>query len=89
MAEQPSKLQAVQLAKEELREVDSEAIAAYVEAQFGIAIKPAIVTVLLASLRERETLEQIRRKARVEHKRLRAEKGEEEKPRKKRQEASS
>jgi hypothetical protein len=36
------------------------------------------VTVLLASLRERETLEHNRRKARLELERLRAEKGEEE-----------
>ena len=64
MAEQLSKLQAVQLARIALGGADSEAIAAYVEAHFGMRMKPAIVKVLLASLRERETLEQNRRKAR-------------------------
>jgi hypothetical protein len=44
-------------------------------------MKPAIVSVLLASLREREYLEQIRRKAQAEIKRLQAERVEPEKPR--------
>jgi hypothetical protein len=82
MAEQPSKLEVVRRAKEELGAADAETIAAHVEARFGMKIKPAIVRVLLASLRERETLEQNRRKARVELERLRAEEGENENPRK-------
>jgi hypothetical protein len=83
MSEQLSKLEAVRLVKATLGNVDAETIAAYLEAHFGMAIKPVIVTVLLGSLRERETLDLNRRKARVELERLRAEKGEEEKPDKK------
>jgi hypothetical protein len=75
MPEQTSKLEAVRLAKVELGEASAEEIAVFVGRQFGIKMKPAIVSVLLASLAEREYLEQIRRKAQVEIKQLRSEKG--------------
>jgi hypothetical protein len=84
MSEQSSKLEAVRIARETLGEVDAGAIAAHVETHFGLKMKPAIVTVLLASLKERETLEQVRRKAQAEMKKLREQRGQDEKtPRKK------
>ncbi len=83
MSEQPSKLEAVRRARQDLGEADSEAMARYIEARFGMMMKPAIVAVLLGSLRERETLEQVRRKAQAEMERLRAKQAEEDRPGKK------
>jgi hypothetical protein len=57
MSEVPSKLEAVRLARERLGDAPAQQIAALVEAHFGVVIKPAIVAVLLASLRERESLQ--------------------------------
>jgi hypothetical protein len=79
MSEQLSKLEALRLARLALGGTDSEAIAAYIDANLGITIKPAMVAVVFASLREREKLEQNRRKARVELERLRTEQVEAEK----------
>jgi hypothetical protein len=57
MSEVPSKLEAVRLAKERLGEAPAAEVAAFVEAAFGLKMQPAIVAVLLASLRERESLQ--------------------------------
>jgi hypothetical protein len=59
----PTKLEAVRRAKEQRGDAPAAEIAAFVEAAFGLTIPPAIVTVLLASLREREALEASKRKA--------------------------
>jgi hypothetical protein len=63
MTQGPSKLEAVRQAKEQLGEPTAEEIAVFVEGTYGLKVAPAIVTVLLASLREREALEQSKRKA--------------------------
>jgi hypothetical protein len=68
-----SKLEVVKLAREQLGDVPSPQIAAHIEATFGLEIQPAIVTVLLASLREREHLEASRRRVQEEMGRIRAE----------------
>ncbi len=52
-----TQLEAVRAAKEQLGDVTAGELAAYVAEVFGLTIKPAIVTVLLGSLREREELE--------------------------------
>jgi hypothetical protein len=70
-----SKLEAVKLAQQQLGTGTSEEIAALVSANFGMEIKPAIVTVLLASLREREQLEQSRQKALEAIEKVKAEQG--------------
>jgi hypothetical protein len=57
------KLEAVRLAKGRLGDVPPAEIAAYVEANFGLILKPAIVAVLLASLLEREQLEASKKRA--------------------------
>ena len=57
MSEVPSKLEAVRLARERLGEAPAAEVAAFVEANFGLKMQPAIVAVLLASLRERESLQ--------------------------------
>ena len=57
MSEVPSKLEAVRLARERLGEAPPAEVAAFVEANFGLTIQPAIAAVLLASLRERESLQ--------------------------------
>jgi hypothetical protein len=59
----PSKLEAVRLARERLGEAPAQEMAACVQASFGIRLEPAIVAVLPASLRERECLEQSKRRA--------------------------
>ena len=69
------KLEAVKIAKEQLGARTSEEIAAFVSANFGVQIKPAIVTVLLASLREREQLDQSRRNALEAIEKAKAEQG--------------
>jgi hypothetical protein len=76
MSEGPSKLEAVRLAKERLGEAPAQAVADFIESRFGLKMQPAIVTVLLASLRERELLEQSRRKAHEVIERARAEQAE-------------
>jgi hypothetical protein len=63
MAQVPSKLEAVRLAKERLGEAPAQDVAAFVEASFGLGLKPAAVAVLLASLRERDELERSKRRA--------------------------
>src|SRR5262249_52610850 len=57
MSEAPSKLEAVRQARERLGEAPPAEVAAYVEANFGLKMQPAIAAVLLASLRERESLQ--------------------------------
>ncbi len=78
-----TKLEAVRLAREQLGEASPSQIAAHIETTFGLKIQPPIVTVLLASLREREQLELSRRKAQEEMVRLRAEQASQKKPRRK------
>jgi hypothetical protein len=63
MAQAMSKVEAVRLAKEHRGEASAQEIAVFIERNYGLSIPPAIVTVLLASLREREALEQSKRKA--------------------------
>jgi hypothetical protein len=70
-----SKLEAVKLAQQQLKTGTSEEIAAFISANFGVKIKPAIVTVLLASLREREQLELSRRNALEAIEKAKAEQG--------------
>jgi hypothetical protein len=69
------KLEAVKLAQQQLGTCTSEEIAAFVSENFGVKIKPAIVTVLLASLREREQLDQSRRNALEAIEKAKAEQG--------------
>jgi hypothetical protein len=57
MSQPPSKLEAVRLAKERLGEAPAAEVAAFVETNFGLKMRPAIAAVLLASLRERESLQ--------------------------------
>jgi hypothetical protein len=76
MSEGPSKLEAVRLAKERLGEAPAQAMADFIESQLGLKVQPAIVTVLLASLREREHLEQSKLKAEEVIQRARAEQAE-------------
>jgi hypothetical protein len=59
----PTKLEAVRMAKDQCGDAPAAEIARFVERAFGMTIAPAIVTVLLASLREREALEASKRKA--------------------------
>jgi hypothetical protein len=73
MSAGPSKLEAARLAKEYLGESPAQDLVAFIEASFGLKIQPAIATVLLASLRERETLGQSRLKAMEAIKNARAE----------------
>lgn len=73
MTSTPTKLEAVRLAREQLGDAPSPQLAAFVESTFGLTIQPTIVTVLLASLREREHLELSRRKAQEEMERASAE----------------
>ena len=63
MSEVPSKLEAVRLARERLGEAPAAEVAAFVETAFGVKMQPAIAAVLLASLRERECLEESKRRA--------------------------
>jgi hypothetical protein len=49
--------EAVWMAKESLGEATSAELSAYIQETFGLAIKPAIVTVLLGTLQERATLD--------------------------------
>jgi hypothetical protein len=84
MGQAMSKLEAVKLAKEHLGEASAQEIAVFIERNYGLSISPAIVTVLLASLREREALEQSKRKAMELIEKARAEQGESgKKPRRK------
>jgi hypothetical protein len=63
MSQPLSKLEAVRQARERLGEAPAAEVAAFVETNFGLKIKPAIAAVLLASLRERECLEECKRRA--------------------------
>jgi hypothetical protein len=54
---------AVRMAKEALGDVPPQDLAAYITAQFGIIVKPVIVTITLASLHEKEKLNQSRQRA--------------------------
>ncbi len=56
-------VEAVGLAKERLGDVTCAELAAYIQEHFGLTIKPAIVTVLLGNLQEREVLDQSGRAA--------------------------
>jgi hypothetical protein len=52
-----SQKEAVWMAKETLGEASSADLAAYIQENFGLAIKPQIVTVLLGSIQERAALD--------------------------------
>jgi hypothetical protein len=49
--------EAVRLAKESLGEATSAELSVYIQEAFGLAIKPAIVTVLLGTIQERTALD--------------------------------
>jgi len=70
-------VEAVRLAKEKLGEVTSAELAAYVKEAFGLTIKPAIMTVLLGTLQEREALERSGKEALEKLQRWKAENPEE------------
>ena len=63
MADGATKLDAVRRARERLGAVTPKEMATYIEAEFGIRLEPAIVSVLLAMLAEREHLAARRRRA--------------------------
>jgi hypothetical protein len=73
MSETPSKLEAVRLARERLGEAPAAQVAAFVEANFGLKMQPAIAAVLLASLRERESLQASQARAMATIEQVRAE----------------
>jgi hypothetical protein len=73
MSQEPSKLEAVRLAREHLGEAPAQELAHFVEVKYGLKLKPAIVTVLLASLREREQLQASKQRAQELLARARAE----------------
>jgi len=52
-----NKLDAVRAARAQLGDAPAAEVAAFVQQHFGITLPPAIATVLMASLREREHLE--------------------------------
>ena len=56
MTDGATKLEAVRRARERLGTVTSQEMATFIEAEFGIRLEPAIVSVLLAMLAEREHL---------------------------------
>ena len=63
MTDGATKLEAVRRARERLGTVTSQEMATFIEAEFGIRLEPAIVSVLLAMLAEREHLAARRRRA--------------------------
>jgi hypothetical protein len=63
MAEGMSKLEAVRLARQELGEAAPAELADFIGRRFGLVLLPAVVSILLASLRERELLGVTRQKA--------------------------
>jgi hypothetical protein len=69
--------EAVRLAKEKLAEATTQELAAYIEQTFGLNIKPQIVSVLLGSLQERETLDRSCQAAREKIEQWKAENPEE------------
>ena len=56
--------EAVRLAREELGDVPSAELAAYIQGTFGLAIQPAIVSVIVGTFKEREALERTGRAVR-------------------------
>ena len=60
MADKMTLLEAVRLAKESLGDVPTAEMVAYLEANFGQAVNPVIVTVMLGSFLEREHTERMR-----------------------------
>ncbi len=55
----------VEMAREavrELGEAPAEALAAFIDARYGVKIDPRFIPVLRASVRERELLEDLRRR---------------------------
>jgi hypothetical protein len=64
MADGAMKLDAVRSARERLGAVSSREMADYIEAEFGIRLQPAIVSVLLGTLAEREHLAALRQRGR-------------------------
>jgi hypothetical protein len=64
MAEGLSKLEAVRRALEQLGEATPQEIAAWVERHHGLKLRPQVVPILRASLREQEHLAKMRRLAR-------------------------
>ena len=63
MVPAPSKLEAVRLTREVMGEAAPSEMAAHIESTYGIRLSPVIVTVLLATLRERAYLEETRQRA--------------------------
>ncbi len=63
MADGATKLDAVRRARERLGAVSSREMADYIEAEFGFRLQPAIVSVLLGTLAEREHIAALRRRA--------------------------
>src|SRR5271156_2554204 len=55
--------EAVRLAKEALGDASPHDLAAYISANFGMTVKPVIVSITLASFREQEALSQSKRRA--------------------------
>ncbi len=70
-------VEAVRIAKEKLGHATSAELSAFIKEAFGLAIKPAIVTVLLGNLQEREVLERSGREALEKLQRWKAENPEE------------
>ena len=64
MADGAMKLDAVRSARERLGAVSSQEMADYIAAEFGIRLQPAIVSVLLGTLAEREHLAALRQRGR-------------------------
>jgi hypothetical protein len=55
--------EAVRLAKEALGDAAPHDLAAYISTNFGMTVKPVIVSITLASFRDQEALRQSRRRA--------------------------
>ena len=64
MADGARKLDAVRQARERLGAVSSQEMATYIEAEYGIRLQPAIVSVLLGTLAEREHIAALRQRGR-------------------------
>jgi hypothetical protein len=73
MQQEISPREAVRLARENLGNVSSAELAAYIQEVFGLTIKPPFVSVLLGSLQERALLDQSRQLARERIERWKAE----------------
>jgi hypothetical protein len=87
MAAQTSKQEAVRMALEKLGDVPPRELAAFIETNLGVALEPAIVTVLLGSLRESGALDLNQARAREAGERTEAEKAAKPAPRRRRRDA--